>query len=246
MNSAALLLRSATDRHPNGLANSSGLVGRRYMAHLATMMQGFHPFRLNATVFQKTVAINDFYWQGPAYRYPLGQIQSQGRTHGVMAQIVVPWIPLWAYEAWVARGVDWLAMSEDLPDDENRVTVQPDGRVRLTYRANNVAAHERLVREMKRTLRALGFWVVVAHSHRNKNTTHQCGTLCFGTRPARIGARPVLPHARHRQPLRRRCVVLPVVGRGQPGAHDRGAGAACGRAHHADGAGAVNVVLTLT
>ena len=65
MNSAALLLRSATDRHPNGLANSSGLVGRRYMAHLATMMQGFHPFRLNATVFQKTVAINDFYWQRP-------------------------------------------------------------------------------------------------------------------------------------------------------------------------------------
>jgi choline dehydrogenase-like flavoprotein len=183
VNSAALLLRSATDRHPNGLANSSGLVGRRYMAHLATMMQGFHPFRLNATVFQKTVAINDFYWQGPGYPFPLGQIQSQGRTHGVMAQIVVPWIPLWAYEAWVARGVDWLAMSEDLPDDENRVTVQPDGRVRLAYQANNVTSHERLVREMKRTLRALGFWVVVAHSHRNKNTTHQCGTLCFGTDP---------------------------------------------------------------
>jgi choline dehydrogenase-like flavoprotein len=183
VNSAALLLRSATETHPTGLANSSGLVGRRYMAHLATMMQGFHPFRLNATVFQKTVAINDFYWRGPGCNYPLGQIQSQGRTHGVMAQIVVPWIPLWAYEAWVARGVDWLAMSEDLPADDNRVTVGPDGRIRLSYRANNVAAHERLVRELKRTLRDLGFWVVVAHSHRNKNTTHQCGTLCFGEDP---------------------------------------------------------------
>jgi choline dehydrogenase-like flavoprotein len=183
VNSAALLLRSATDRHPHGLANSSGLVGRRYMAHLATMMQGFHPFRPNATVFQKTVAINDFYWQGPGVSYPLGQIQSQGRTHGVMAQIVVPWIPLWAYEAWVARGVDWLVMSEDLPADENRVTVEPDGRIRLSYRPNNVAAHEWLVKHMKRTLRDLGFWVVVAHSHRSKNTTHQCGTLCFGTDP---------------------------------------------------------------
>jgi choline dehydrogenase-like flavoprotein len=183
VNSAALLLRSAGDRHPNGLANSSGLVGRRYMAHLATMMQGFHPFRPNATVFQKTVAINDFYWQGPDVRYPLGQIQSQGRTHGVMAQIVVPWIPLWAYEAWVARGVDWLVMSEDLPADENRVTVESDGRIRLSYRPNNVSAHERLVKHMKRTLRDLGFWVVVAHSHRSKNTTHQCGTLCFGTDP---------------------------------------------------------------
>jgi choline dehydrogenase-like flavoprotein len=183
VNSAALLLRSAGDRHPNGLANSSGLVGRRYMAHLATMMQGFHPFRPNATVFQKTVAINDFYWQGPDVRYPLGQIQSQGRTHGVMAQIVVPWIPLWAYEAWVARGVDWLVMSEDLPADENRVTVESDGRIRVSYTPNNVSAHERLVKHMKRTLRDLGFWVVVAHSHRSKNTTHQCGTVCFGTDP---------------------------------------------------------------
>jgi choline dehydrogenase-like flavoprotein len=153
------------------------------MAHLATMMQGFHPFRSNATVFQKTVAINDFYWQGPGVSYPLGQIQSQGRTHGVMAQIVVPWIPLWAYEAWVARGVDWLVMSEDLPAGENRVTVESDGRIRVSYTPNNVTAHERLVKHMKRTLRDLGFWVVVAHSHRSKNTTHQCGTLCFGTDP---------------------------------------------------------------
>jgi choline dehydrogenase-like flavoprotein len=100
-----------------------------------------------------------------------------------MAQIVVPWIPLWAYEAWVARGVDWLVMSEDLPADENRVTVESDGRIRLAYQPNNVSAHERLVKHMKRTLRELGFWVVVAHSHRSKNTTHQCGTLCFGTDP---------------------------------------------------------------
>jgi len=184
VNSAALLLRSATDRHPQGLANSSGLVGRRYMAHLATMMQGFHPFKTNDTVFQKTVAINDYYLRGTEdMPYPLGQIQSQGRTHGVMAQTVVPWIPLWAYDAWVARGVDWLAISEDLPRDENRVSLTPDGRIRLNYRPNNVASHQRLVDEMKRILRKLGFWMVVAHSHKEKNTTHQCGTLCFGTDP---------------------------------------------------------------
>ena len=183
VNSAALLLRSANEAHPDGLANSSGLVGRRYMAHLATMMQGFHPLKTNATVFQKTVAVNDFYLRGPDSRYPLGQIQSQGRTHGVMAQTVVPWIPLWAYDAWVARGVDWLVMSEDLPDPGNRVMVERDGRIRLVYRPNNVAAHERLVRETKRILRRLGFWVVVAHSHQGRNTTHQCGTLCFGSDP---------------------------------------------------------------
>jgi choline dehydrogenase-like flavoprotein len=183
VNSAALLLRSANTRHPDGLANSSGLVGRRYMAHLATMMQGFHPFRRNETVFQKTVAVNDFYLRGPDGGYPLGQIQSQGRTHGVMAQTVAPWMPLWAYDAWVARGVDWLAMSEDLPREDNRVTLEADGRIRLHYQPNNVTAHERLVKETRRMLRQLGFWIVMAHSHRERNTTHQCGTLCFGTDP---------------------------------------------------------------
>lgn len=183
VNSAALLLRSANAAHPDGLANSSGLVGKRYMAHLATMMEGFHPFRKNHTVFQKTVAINDYYFRGPGADYPLGQIQSQGRTHGVMAQTVAPSIPLWAYEAWVSRGVDWLVMSEDLPRPENRVTVEPDGRIRLRYRPNNVEAHERLVKETRRILRRLGFWVVMSHSHKNRNTTHQCGTLCFGTDP---------------------------------------------------------------
>jgi choline dehydrogenase-like flavoprotein len=187
VNSAALLLRSANDRHPDGLANSSGLVGRRYMAHLATMMQGFHPLRRNDTVFQKTVAINDFYLRGPGTPYPLGQIQSQGRTHGIMAKVVgdtiVPGIPLWAYDAWVARGVDWLAMSEDLPREDNRVTLDAGGRIRLVYRPNNMAAHRRLVRETTRMLHRLGFWKVMAHSYQARNTTHQCGTLCFGTDP---------------------------------------------------------------
>lgn len=183
VNSAALLLRSTSGAHSAGLANSSGLVGKRYMAHLATMMQGFHPFRKNTTVFQKTVAVNDFYLRSPDTPYPLGQIQSQGRTHGVMAQSVVPWMPLWAYNAWVARGVDWLAMTEDLPRNENRVTLERDGRIRLEYRPNNMAAHHRLVKETTRILKRLGFWIVMTHSHKSKNTTHQCGTIVFGVNP---------------------------------------------------------------
>jgi choline dehydrogenase-like flavoprotein len=181
--SAALLLRSASDRHPTGLANSSGLVGRRYMAHLATMLQGFDPRRVNDTVFQKTVAINDFYFGSSVSPYPLGHIQSQGRTHGVMAQTVVPWLPLWAYDAWVARGVDWLLMSEDLPRLDNRVTLESDGRIRLSYQPTNLRSHDMLVRHWSRVLKGLGFCLVVTHSHRAKNTTHQCGTLCFGDDP---------------------------------------------------------------
>jgi choline dehydrogenase-like flavoprotein len=158
------------------------------MAHLATMLEGVS-WKKNADEFQKTLAINDFYLAGGAAPYPLGQIQSQGRTHGVMAQVVgktiVPGIPLWAYDWWVARGVDWLVMSEDLPSAGTRVTVASDGRIRLSYRPNNLTAHRQLVAETKRILRRLGFWLIVAHSHKTANTTHQCGTLCFGTDPRR-------------------------------------------------------------
>jgi choline dehydrogenase-like flavoprotein len=100
-----------------------------------------------------------------------------------MAQTVVPWIPLWAYDAWVARGVDWLVMSEDLPHHDNQVTIVPDGRIRLQYRPNNLRAHRILVKETMRILRRLGFPLVVKHSHGARNTTHQCGTLVFGTDP---------------------------------------------------------------
>ena len=140
-------------------------------------------FLSNSVVFQKTVGINDYYLRGVDTPYPLGQIQSQGRTHGVMAQTVAPQIPLWAYDAWVSRGVDWLAMTEDLPRDENRVTVTSDGRIKLEYQPNNVTAHRRLVKELTRILKRLGYWIVMKHSHETQNTTHQCGTLCFGGDP---------------------------------------------------------------
>jgi choline dehydrogenase-like flavoprotein len=194
VNSAALLLRSATDRHRDGLANSSGLVGRNYMAHLATMMQGVG-WSKNGDGFQKTLAINDFYLRGPNTRYPLGQIQSQGRTHAIMAKAVgdtwvykgieMRHIPLRAYEAWVSRATDWLAMTEDLPTPENRVRLAPDGRIVLDYRPNNTRAHAELVDELRRLLARLGLWSprVFAHSAGVRNTTHQCGTLRFGTDP---------------------------------------------------------------
>jgi choline dehydrogenase-like flavoprotein len=192
VNSAALLLRSASAKHPEGLANSSGLVGRRYMAHLATMISGIDPLRKNDTVFQKTVAINDFYLADNGAGYPLGQIQSQGRIHPVMIRSGAPpslrrkaaLVPLRIYERlWSSRSVDWLAMTEDLPSLENRVTVQPDGRIRLSYRPSNLRAHEALVNRTKQILRKLGLWFPVAISLGTGNTTHQCGTAVFGADP---------------------------------------------------------------
>jgi choline dehydrogenase-like flavoprotein len=187
VNSAALLLRSANAAHPNGIANSSGLVGKRYMAHLATMIEAVDLRRRNETTFSKTIAINDFYLSGPNGGYPLGQIQAQGRTHGLMAKLHAPWwgrwIPLPIYNWWVDRGYDWLAMSEDLPVEDNRVTLDSTGRIVLGYRQTNVKAHRELVTEMKRILARLGLRFPVTHSLGSTNTTHQCGTLCFGVDP---------------------------------------------------------------
>ncbi len=188
VNSAALLLRSASDAHPNGLANASGLVGRRYMAHLATMIEAVDLGRRNDTTFSKTIAINDYYLTGPKGGYPLGQIQAQGRTHGLMAKLHAPWwgrwIPLPIYNWWVDRGYDWLAMSEDLPREENRITLDSSGRIVLRYRQTNLQSHRELVTEMKRILARMGLRFPVTHSLGTSNTTHQCGTLCFGTDPA--------------------------------------------------------------
>ena len=83
-------------------------------------------------------------------------------------------------DAFIKRGVDWLAMTEDLPDPANRVTVTREGRIRLDYQGNSLAPHHQLVREAVRLFRRAGYWKVVTHMFKNENTTHQCGTLVFG------------------------------------------------------------------
>jgi choline dehydrogenase-like flavoprotein len=95
------------------------------------------------------------------------------------------WVPEQAWGWWAANAVDWLAMSEDLPDVKNRVTLDGKSRIHLRYRQNNVRAHKELVKETKRILAQLGFSLRVQHSLGVKNTTHQCGTVVFGTDPAR-------------------------------------------------------------
>jgi len=94
-------------------------------------------------------------------------------------------IPLWAYEVWVSRATDWLAMTEDLPRAANRVVLGPGDRPMVTYQPNNQRAHARLVDELRSLLARLGYWSpkIFAHSTGVLNTTHQCGTLVFGTDP---------------------------------------------------------------
>ena len=188
VNSAALLLRS-------GVANSSGLVGRHYMAHVTTMFSAYRWDEVGTGPheFHKTIAINDYYRASKSRPYPLGHIQSQGTIHPAMVQggapallklglkVVLRGFPE-SLKNWTEHSIQWLAMTEDLPLPENRVTIVGD-RIRLAYRPSNMRAHRQLRDVLHSLLRELGFSWIFPLSFGMANTTHQCGTLVFGADP---------------------------------------------------------------
>jgi choline dehydrogenase-like flavoprotein len=186
VNSSALLLRSASSAHPNGLGNSSGLIGRNYMVHTNTALMAINPFRVNPTVFQKTMAVNDFYFKGEnGHQYPLGNLQLLGKLQAGMLTANRRLVPKSILRESARRSVDWWVMSEDLADPENRVTLGADGRIQVRYRPNNLRAHNRLVQAAKRMLQKAGFPIVLIQRMGIETNSHQCGTMRFGTDPAK-------------------------------------------------------------
>src|SRR5699024_6024108 len=106
VNSAALLLGSGSSAHPNGLANSSGLVGRNYMVHNSTLMVGIDPRRINDTKWQKTLGINDWYESGVGTPFPLGNVQMLGNLQGAMVKAARPYVPLSVLDFILKRSID--------------------------------------------------------------------------------------------------------------------------------------------
>jgi choline dehydrogenase-like flavoprotein len=185
VNSAALLLRSGNDRHPNGLANSSGAVGRHYMVHNNSIMVAARPFQRNTTIYQKTLYVNDFYDRGTDdHPYPLGHIQLIGKVREQMVRPHARWAPRWARRYLTDRSMDWWLFSEDLPDPENRVELTTSGAVRLHWKPNNVRAHDLLVREAKRMARAAGYPITLTRRAGIEVCSHQAGTVRAGDDPA--------------------------------------------------------------
>ncbi len=186
VNSAALLLRSASGRHPNGLANSSGLVGRNYMVHTNSVLVAIDPRRRNPTIFQKTISINDFYHAGrdPEFPFPMGNVQPVGKLQIAMMRGAAPHVPGWALEVAASHSVDWWVMSEDLPDPANRVSVDASGAIVIHWRPNNLAAHDRLMWHAKSMLRRAGYPILLDQRMGIATNSHQCGTLRFGHDPA--------------------------------------------------------------
>ena len=189
INSAALLLRSVSSRHKQGLANSSGLVGRNYMCHLNSAIVALSR-RKNPAHFQKTIGINDFYFGADDSKLPLGHIQLLGKVKGAMLEGDAPFFTPRFILDWMAdHAIGWWITSEDLPDRENRVLVDDHGRIHLHCVQKNQEAHRRLLKKLEHILDATGHF----HHFPNKaylakkiplaGVAHQVGTCRFGTDP---------------------------------------------------------------
>ncbi|MBV8814900.1 MAG: GMC family oxidoreductase [Verrucomicrobia bacterium] len=184
-NSAALLLRSASTVHPNGVGNTSGLLGRNYMVHNNTALMAVAPFRKNPTVFQKTMVVNDFYFRGPdEWKYPLGNLQLLGKLQAGMLTANKPLVPRPVLQALVDRSVDWWVMSEDLPSPENRITVDSAGRIQVHWVPTNRKTHSRLIDAAKTMMKRAGYPILLVQTMGIETNSHQCGTARFGTDPA--------------------------------------------------------------
>ncbi len=192
INSAALMLRSANEKHPKGLANSSDMVGRNYMAHNNSAMVALSK-EPNPTKFGKTWALNDFYFGDEDFQFPIGHIQMLGKSDKDMFKDDAPgFAPGLALDYIAKHAVDFWMTSEDLPDPENRVTLDKNGAIQLSYTENNMEAHKRLVNKLKGLLKHLGCEgeklfptsVYLGKKIPLAGTAHQCGTMRFGNDPA--------------------------------------------------------------
>jgi choline dehydrogenase-like flavoprotein len=190
INSAALLLRSANDRHPAGLANGSGVVGRHYMGHVNSVLLALSKTP-NPTVFQKTLGVNDFYFGDTISTTRWGTSRSSASSTRLRLSAGAPAIvPGMTLDIMAKHSLDFWLTSEDLPDPSNRVTLDRDGNIVLSYTPNNGEGHRRLIKKLEHLLQHLDM-----HSHlipRNlfvgnriplAGVAHQNGTIRFGRDP---------------------------------------------------------------
>src|SRR5689334_17774814 len=198
INSAALLLRSANDKHPRGLANGSDVVGRHYMGHVNSVLMAISKCP-NPVVFQKTLSVNDFYFGAPEWQYPMGHISFVGKLDGQTLKAGAPAIaPGFTLDLMANHSLDFWLTSEDLPNPNNRVTLDRDGKIVLSYRPNNEEGHKRLTAKLKELMQQQTKCPVHGHGchqglfARNlfvgqriplAGVAHQNGTIRFGHDP---------------------------------------------------------------
>jgi choline dehydrogenase-like flavoprotein len=194
-NSARILLASANDHHPRGLANGSDQVGRNYMFHNSRAFLAIS-LEKNDTKFQKTIGVNDYYFGDADFDYPMGNVQMVGKASAPMYRgekpIEAGLAPMFALKDVAEHAVDFWLSVEDLPLPDNRVTLNKDGQIVLSYTPNNREPLDQLYARVKQHLSHLGMHphhliprdVYMKNDIPLAGCAHQVGTARFGTDPA--------------------------------------------------------------
>ena len=145
----------------------------------------------NETVFQKTLAVSDYYFGSDDWDYPLGLIQMCATSHGAQIRgealpAWLEWAPKMPFEEMARHSIDFWLSSEDLPRPENRIFYE-NGRVVLDIIEGDMEAHHRLKKKLEGLLDAADAYPILLDRslYLGKGipvggTAHQAGTARFG------------------------------------------------------------------
>ena len=129
----------------------------------------------------------------------MGHISFVGKLDGITLKAGAPAIaPGWTLDLMASHSLDFWLTSEDLPDPNNRVTLDRQGNIVLSYRPNNEEAHRRLITKLQDLMKQQTECSVHGHEchqglfSRNlyagqriplAGVAHQNGTIRFGRDP---------------------------------------------------------------
>jgi choline dehydrogenase-like flavoprotein len=158
INTAEILLRSASDQHSRGLANGSDQVGRNLMKPQLTAILQLATAP-NSGRYPRSLGVSDYSWGDRNVSFPLGTIQSGGGVlqDALFAEsppvlsLITKLLPGFGLNRLASRSISWWAMSAVRPDPENRVTLR-GASLQIQYLPNNREAHDRLVYRWMDTL----------------------------------------------------------------------------------------------
>ncbi|MCI0663424.1 MAG: GMC oxidoreductase, partial [Acidobacteria bacterium] len=174
------------------------VVGRHYMGHVNSVLMALSKCP-NPTIFQKTLGVNDFYFGSKEWNHPMGHISFVGKLDGATLKAGAPAIaPGWTLDLMAKHSIDFWLTSEDLPDPNNRVTLDSKGNIVLSYKPNNEEGHNRLIKKLESLMQQQSKCSTHGHEchqglfSRNlflgqriplAGVAHQNGTVRFGDDP---------------------------------------------------------------
>jgi choline dehydrogenase-like flavoprotein len=173
--SASLLRRSRTQRHPEGLGNTTGCLGRYLGGHSAGMIFPLTGWKRVPQAHTKTFAINAYYDGAPGWNYPCGVIQISGQ------------MPFWEEAPGLMRPLAYLVgtrglmcfyMTEALPTRETGFAFEGDEIAGYTPPLHNLKTFNKLHDLAVRAFRRAGYPVVARR--RMPRVWHEVGTTRFG------------------------------------------------------------------